>query len=73
MEKVFSIARKIYDRKPTDDLNDLDVNTAIWNIFMSVTLQAAVHLGRDDSLNLRSIKNKSSKSVEQLFQTTVKG
>ena len=39
---------------------------------MSVTLQAAVHLGRDCSLNLRSVKNQSSKSVEQLFRTTEK-
>ena len=67
MEKVFSIVRKIYDRKPTDDLKDLDVNTAICGIFMSVTLQAAVHLGRDYSLNLRSVKNQSSKSMEQLI------
>ena len=29
-EKVFSIIRKSYDRKPTDDLRDLDVNTAVW-------------------------------------------
>ena len=27
-------------RSPTDDLNDLDVNTAIWGILMTVTLQA---------------------------------
>ena len=66
--KVFSIARRIYDRKPTDDLKYLDVNTAIWCIFMSVTLQAAVHLGRDYLLNLRSVKNQSSKSVEKLIQ-----
>ena len=33
MEKVFSIVRKIYDRTPTDDLNDLDVNTAICFFF----------------------------------------
>ena len=39
---------------------------------MSVTLQAAVHRGRDDSLNLRSVKNESSKSVEHLFRTTEK-
>ena len=32
MEKVFSVIRKTYDRKPTDDLKDLDVNTAIWFI-----------------------------------------
>ena len=70
MEKVFSIVRKIYDRKPTDDMKDLDVNTAIWSIFMSVTLQAAVHLGPDYSMNLRSVKNQSSKSLEQSFRTT---
>ena len=72
MEKVFSTIRKIYDRKPTDDLKDLDVNTAIWCIFISVTLQAAVHLGRDNSQNPRSIKNQSSKSAGQLFRTTEK-
>ena len=36
-------------------------NTAIWGVFMSVTLGAAVHLGRDYSMNLRSVKNQSSK------------
>ena len=39
---------------------------------MSVTLQVAVHLGRDYLQNLRSIKNQSWKSVEQLFRTTEK-
>ena len=37
---------------------------------MSVTRQAAVHLGPDYSMNLRSVKNQSSKSVVQLFRTT---
>ena len=72
IEKVFSVVRKIYDRKPTDKLKDLDVNTAIWDVFMSVTLQAAVHLGRNYSINLRSVKNQSSKFVKQLFCTTEK-
>ena len=72
MGKVFSIVRKIYDRKPTDNLKDLDVNTAIWGISMSVTLHAAVHLGRDYSINLRSVKNQSSMSVKQMFCSTEK-
>ena len=46
MEKVHSIVRKISGRSPTDDMDDLDVNTAVWGIFMNVTLQAAVHLGQ---------------------------
>ena len=28
-------------------MKNLDVNAAIWCIFLSVTLQAAVHLGKD--------------------------
>ena len=51
-------------------LQDLDVHTAIWCVFMSVTLEAAVHLGRDCSLNLRCVKNQFSKAVELLFRTT---
>ena len=30
MEKVYSIVRQIYGRSPTDDLNDLDENNAVW-------------------------------------------
>ena len=50
--------------------NHLDVNTAIWCVFISVTLQAAVHLGQDGSQYIRSIKNQPLKSVNQLFRTT---
>ena len=47
MEKVYSIVRKVYGQGPTDEPNDLDVINAVWGVFMNVTLQAAVHLGRD--------------------------
>ena len=70
MDKVYSIVRQTYDRSPLDDLKGLVVNTAIWRKFVSVTLQAAVHLGQDCSGNLRSIKNRPLKSVNQLFRTT---
>ena len=72
MEKVFSIVRKIYHRSSTDNLDDFDVNTATWGIFMNTTLQAAVHLGQDDMENLRFTKNQLLKSVKQLFQVTEK-
>ena len=39
---------------------------------MSVTLQAAVHLGQDYSQNLRSIKNQPLKSEKQSCRTTEK-
>ena len=70
MNKVFSIVRQTCGRSPTDDLKDLDVNIAVWSIFMSVTLQAAVHLGKDYTDNLRTTKNQPLKSVRHLFQTT---
>ena len=67
MEKVFSIVRQRYGLSPVDQMKDLDVNTAICGIFMSVTLQAAVHLGEDYTENLRCSKNQPKKSLRQFF------
>ena len=53
-------------------MEHLDVNAAIWRILMSSTLQAAVHLGKDCSENLRSIKKQSMRSLKQLFHVTGK-
>ena len=66
MEKVFSIARQRNGRNPSGQVKDLDVNTAIWCIFMSVTLQAAGHLGIDYTENPRSTKNHPKK-----FETVI--
>ena len=30
MDKVYSIVRKTYDGGPKDEMEDLDVNAAIW-------------------------------------------
>ena len=59
----FSIVRQWYGCSPTDRMKNLEVNTAIWSIFMSVTLQAAVHLGKDYTENLGSTKNHTLKSL----------
>ena len=59
VDKVYSIVRKTYDRKPTDEMEDLDVNVAIWRIIMNTTLQAAVHIVQDYDQNLRFVKNES--------------
>ena len=72
MDKVCSIVRKIYGRSPTDDLIDLDVNIAVWGIFMNVTLQAGVDLGRDTMKKLGFTKNQILESVKQLCQVTEK-
>ena len=62
MEMVFSILRQRYGLGPMDQMKHLDVNTAIWGIYLSVTLQATVHLGIDYTENLRSATNKPKKS-----------
>ena len=38
-------------------MNDLDTNSLIWGLFMLVTLDAAVHLGKDCLENVHSTQN----------------
>ena len=70
MDKVYSIVRQTYDRGPTDEMNDLHVNAAIWGMFVNTTLQAAVHLGQDHDRNLRSVKNQFWSSLKNLVKET---
>ena len=67
---VFSIVRRIYGREHDDPMNVLDVNMAIWGIFLNATLRAAVHLGQDYEVNLRYVKNHRWNSVGQFFNET---
>ena len=53
-----------------DQMKNLDVNTAIRGIFVSVTLHAAVHLGVDYTENLRSTKNQPKNSLRLLLHVT---
>ena len=53
-------------------MEDLDVNTKKWRIFMSATLKARVHLGKDYSENLHSTKNQAKRTVRHLFDVTKK-
>ena len=53
-------------------MDDLDVNMAIWGIFLNATLRAAVHLGQDHEANLRQVKNNLWNSVGQLFRESGK-
>ena len=70
--KVHSILRKTYDRGPTDEMEDLNVNAAIWGMFMDTTLQAAVHRGQDYDHNLRFVKNNCWSSSKKLSKETEK-
>ena len=64
LEAVFSMARKIYGRQTGDPTEALNVNLAVWRIFMNGTLRAAVHLGKDYDTNLRHVKNHIWNSLE---------
>ena len=57
LEKVYSNLRQQLKREPADNVEDLDVHTLIWRMFMIVTQQAAVHLGNDCLDNLHSTKS----------------
>ena len=46
-EKVLSNLRQKLGRKPEDKIEDFDMSTLIWRMFMIVTQQAAVHFGND--------------------------
>ena len=70
MDKVYSIVRKTYDRGPTDEIEDLSVNAAIWGMLMNTTLPAAVRLGQDYDQNLRCVKNHFWSSSKKLFGET---
>ena len=48
-------------------MEDLNVNLAIWGMFMNATLQAAVHLGKDYDTNLHHAKNHIWDSLGQLL------
>ena len=71
-EAVFSIVRRIYGREHDDTVDDLDLNMAIWCIFLNATLRAAVHLGQDHEANLRYVENHLWNSVGQLLDETGK-
>ena len=49
-------------------MEDLNVNAAIWGMFMNTTLQAAVHLAQDNDQNLRFAKNHFWSSLKKLFK-----
>ena len=53
-------------------MDDLDVNMAMWGIFLNTTLRATVHLGQDHDANLHYVKNSLWNSVGLSFHETGK-
>ena len=55
---------KIWSQPRRQKMENLDVNAAIWGTVMSVTLQSAVDLGRDNSRIYGSTRNQSMRFIE---------
>ena len=66
-EAVYDMLRKIYGRPSDDPMEDLDVNAAIWGVFMNATLKAGSHFRNDHDVNLRHVKNSFWRSAGQPF------
>ena len=66
------MVRKIYGRPSDESLEDLDVNVAIWRVFINTIFKAAAHLGNDHDVNLRHVKNSFWSPTGQLFGKTEK-
>ena len=56
LEKVYSNLLQKTGRKSGDNVHDLDTNSLIWEMSMSATVDAAVHLGTNYVENLHSTK-----------------
>ena len=65
-EKVFSNLRQKLGRKSGDDMNDLDTNSLI--LCMSVTLDAAVHIGKELLETSHSSENQSQRTIRKWWQ-----
>ena len=44
-------------------MQDLNVNLAIWGMFMNATLRAAVHLGKDFNTNLPQLFDETKRLI----------
>ena len=63
MEAVYDTVRKINGIPLDDPMEDLDVNVAIWGVFMNATLKTAVHLGNDHDVKSRHVRNSFWRSL----------
>ena len=71
--RVNDRVRKMLDQSSKDATQDSNKHSLIWGMFMSSTLQASVFMGKEDSENLRSIKNTGNNlTMKQMFDISKK-
>ena len=55
-----------------DEMEQINTNAMIRGLFLSATMQAAVHLGKDDQENLRTTNNTDFDKIKPLLDITPK-
>ena len=69
LEKVYSNLRQNIGRQPGDEMLDLNVNWLICGMFMSATMEAAVHLGQNYQETLHSTSQHKKKENGNNYST----
>ena len=73
LHRVNDRLQKMLDRSPEDAMQDIDKRSLIWRMFMSLTLEASVLMGKNYSENLHSIKiTGNNLTLKQMFDISEK-
>ena len=71
MEKVLDNVRQMFCCPKGDDMDQVDTNMALWWIFMTACMKAAVHLGKHYAETLRAVRNTDFSDAEACPRETV--
>ena len=72
LDRVNDQVRKRQKRSPMNVTENDEKHSVIWRMFMSVTLESAVFMGKNYSDNWHSIKNTEDLTMKQMFDISSK-
>ena len=73
LHRVNDRVRKMLDQSSKDATQDINKHSLIWEMFMSLTLEASIFMGKEYSETLRSIKNTGNNlTMKQMFDISEK-
>ena len=72
LRKVFTNVRHKLNRSEDEKILDQRWNVLMWELFMSTTMKAAVHLGQTYNENLITCRNTNFEELKMLFDVTQK-
>ena len=72
LHRVNDQVRKRQKQSSTDATEDSEEHSVIWGMFMSVTLESSVFMGKNCSHNWHSIKNTKDLTMKQMFDISEK-